>query len=113
MTTHLLPLSFRKVPWLPQTLHNPPRYPHWSESVEWRAGRWDPMCNAPQRSHVLEVRGRDKKGKVLEPIHWADGDGDGLMPAFTGWFIKNGNGYLGVEPIEWQPLRAKQNEEDK
>lgn len=52
-------------------------------------------------------------GIVIEPIHYAYGDGDGLMPAFIGWFTPSGHysdgrpsGFYQVFPVEWQPLRA-------
>ena len=53
-------------------------------------------------------------GRILEPMHYACGDGDGLMPMFDGWFVSAGKdpysgesmGYYGVDPVEWQPLRA-------
>jgi hypothetical protein len=91
---------------LAMQLHNPPAHPHWSEAVDWRPGRWDPLCNAPIGGRVLEVRGRDAAGRLLEPMHWACGDGDGLMPPFIGWFVPGGGGFVGVDPVEWQPLRA-------
>ena len=94
---------------LAMTLHNPPEHPHWSESVEWRHDRWDPMCNAPRAGYpILHVRGRDNNGKVLDLMHYACGDGDGMMPSFNGWFVRwqSAPGYYGVEPIEWQPMRA-------
>ena len=96
-------------------LHNPPAYPHWSEAVDWRPGRWDPMVNAPRAGYpILHVRGREANGRVVEPMLYACGDGDGLMPPFVGWFVpygKTGEGFYEVEPVEWQPLRAAQHEE--
>jgi hypothetical protein len=94
---------------LAMTLHNPPSHPHWSEAVDWTADRWDPMCNAPVAGYpILHVRGRTAEGKVIEPIHYACGDGDGMMPPFDGWFApyKDASGYYQVRPVEWQPLRA-------
>lgn len=90
-------------------LHAPPQHPHWSESVDWRAGRWDPMVNAPCRgSPILHVRGREADGRVVEPMHYACGDGDGMMPPFDGWFVpcRSGDAFVQVRPVEWQPLRA-------
>lgn len=98
---------------LDMTLHNPPAHPHWSEGIDWPADRWDPMVNAPRAGYpILEVRGRTKDGSIVEPMHYACGDGDGLMPAFDGWFVpvKDSNGRVSynqeVRPVEWQPLRA-------
>jgi len=92
------------------TLHNPPAHPHWSESVEWRHNRWDPMSTAPRRGYpIMNVRGRSADGSILEPMHYACGDGDGLMPPFDGWFVPYGSGRSGfyqVRPLEWQPIRA-------
>ena len=84
-------------------------HPHWSESVDWRPGRFDPMSNAPSKGYpILLIRGRDADGSVLEPMHYACGDGDGLMPPFEGWFVPSlsGVGFCEVRPVEWQPLRA-------
>lgn len=91
------------------TLHNPPAHPHWSEAVEWRHDRWDPMVNAPRAGWpILDVRGRTAEGRVIEPIHYACGDGDGMMPPYDGWFAPDtgGRGFHEVSPVEWQPLRA-------
>lgn len=88
-----------------------PANAHWSESVEWRHDRWDPMSNAPTTGPILEVRGRSANGKVLEPMHYADGGGE-EQPRFKGWFVPcfDSTGalsyYLGVDPVEWQPIRA-------
>ena len=93
---------------LQMRLHNPPQHPHWSESVDWPADRWDPMVNAPSMGYpIMHVRGRTLLGKVLEPMHYACGDGDGLMPPFDGWFVPDsvGSGFVQVSPVEWQPLR--------
>lgn len=86
----------------------PPVAPHWSEGIEWPPGRWDPMINAPRAGYpILEVRGRTAEGLVIEPCHYACGDGDGLMPPFDGWFRPMaGGGYIEVSIVEWQPLRA-------
>ena len=92
------------------TLHNPPAHPHWSESVEWRHDRWDPLSTAPQSGYpILEVRGRTATGHILERMHRAFGDGDGMMPPFDGWFVPyegGRSGFYEVRPVEWQPLRA-------
>jgi hypothetical protein len=85
------------------------RNPHWSEGVDWRPGRWDPMSNAPCRGYpIMEVRGREADGTIVEPMHYACGDGDGMMLPFDGWFIPNrgGSGFIECRPVEWQPLRA-------
>lgn len=83
-----------------------PRHTHWSESVEWRPGRWDPMSSAP--ASTREIRGRDAQGRILEPMHFASDRSGEDQPAFHGWFVPNGGGgYRGVQPVEWQPLRAK------
>lgn len=81
--------------------------PHWSLSVDWRPGRWDSMSTAPTRGYpILHVRGRDKLGNVIDDMHYACGDGDGMMPPFDGWFIRIGDGFSQVHPVEWQPLTA-------
>lgn len=94
---------------LAMQLHNHPKHPHWSESIEWASDRWDPLINAPVRGYpILHVRGRTLTGQVLEDMHYACGDGDGLMPPFDGWFVPQagGHGFVQVFPVEWQPLRA-------
>jgi hypothetical protein len=94
---------------LAMTLHNPPEHPHWSEGIDWPADRWDPMVNAPRAGYpILHVRGREKDGRIVEPIHFAESDGDGLQPPFIGWFRPNSesSGFHEVSPVEWQPLRA-------
>jgi hypothetical protein len=79
---------------------------HWSESVDWRPGRWDPMSNAPAMDAPLtEIRVRDAKGRIYEPVHWAQGGGE-EQPPFRGWFVRTPNINYGVDPVEWQPLRA-------
>jgi hypothetical protein len=82
------------------------RAPHWSHSIEWRAGRWDPMDNAPRP--CTEIRGRDEKGNLLEPMHYAQDLSGEDQPAFIGWFVpmEGGQGFRQVHPVEWQPLRA-------
>jgi hypothetical protein len=81
-------------------------HPHWSETIEWRDGRWDAMSSAPTAGKIMEVRGRSENGNIFEPMHYAYGGGD-EQPAFRGWFIPAGGGYMQVLPVEWQPLRAK------
>lgn len=86
------------------------RVPHWSLRVRWRPGRWDPMANAPCEGGVLEVRGRDAKGVILESMHFAcDLSGEYQLP-FKGWFVKRSWGYSQVYPVEWQPLHASPTE---
>lgn len=83
--------------------------PHWSETVHWRAGRFDPMSNVPTEGFpILHIRGRDANGRLLEPMHYAYGDGDGLMPPFIGWFVPDSRDtrFCEVHPVEWQPLWA-------
>lgn len=95
---------------LAMTLHNPPAHPHWSESVDWPDDRWDPLCNAPIGGYpMLHLRGRTADGQIVEPMHRACGDGDGLMPPFDGWFAPSIGiaGFDQVQPVEWQPLRAR------
>lgn len=57
----------------------------------------------------MHVRGRRADGTVIDDMHYACGDGDGLMPPFDGWFApyKQGEGFYQVHPVEWQPLRAQ------
>ncbi len=91
----------------PINVHNPPLKPHWSEAIEWRDGRWDPMSNAPSEgSPIMEVRGRGEKGEIFEDMHYAYGGGED-QPYFRGWFIPSGQGFMQVRPVEWQPKRAK------
>lgn len=94
-------------------LHSPGHgRPHWSESVDWRPGRWDPLNSAPTRgTPIMRVRGRTADGRVIEDMHYACGDGDGLMPPFDGWFAPDSDGFYQVSPVEWQPQRAKPYEE--
>lgn len=93
-----------------ERLHNPPAHPHWSTLIDWRPGRWDSLSNAPTMgSPILFIRGRDAEGRLLEPMHYACGDGDGLMPPFDGWFVPmggNAKGFIECHPVEWQPLGA-------
>lgn len=93
---------------LAMTLHNPPAHPHWSESVEWPADRWDPMINAPRAGYpILHLRGREAGGRIVEPMHYACGGGE-EQPRFEGWFVPAGDHFNNqVEPVEWQPLRAQ------
>lgn len=98
-----LPVSFDK--FTADTMHSDMR-PHWSESVDWRPGRWDPMANAPTRGKIIHVRGRDAAGNILEPVHYACGGGE-EQPAFDGWFKPCGSGFMECRPVEWQPLRAQ------
>lgn len=37
-------------------------------------------------------------------VHWASGDGDGLMPAFRGLFVSDGYGFREFEPSGWTVL---------
>ncbi len=88
------------------------RHAHWSESVEWRAGRWDAMSSAPTRGNIImNIRGRSENGEILEPMHYACGGGE-EQPPFEGWFLpyKSGSGFYQVRPVEWQPLRAQVSE---
>lgn len=96
---------------LAMTLHNPPAHPHWSEGIDWPADRWDPMQNAPRAGYpILHLRGRTITGAIVEPMHYACGDGDGMMAPFDGWFMPyrpdHVGGFFEVSPVEWQPLRA-------
>lgn len=87
--------------------------PHWSVGIKWRDGRWDPLTNAPTRGNIImSVRGRDREGRIYEPVHYAHGDGDGLMPPFIGWFrpATESRGFIEVSICEWQPLWAKPTE---
>lgn len=108
-------LSTCKPDVLDLVLHRPDiGRPHWSEAIEWRPGRWDPMNSAPMRGNpIMRVRGRTQDGHVIEDMHYACGDGDGLMPPFDGWFAPdlNGSGFHQVRPVEWQPQRAIPDEE--
>ncbi len=86
------------------------KHPHWSLSIDWREDRWDCMSSAPTRGYpILEVMGRDINGKVVGPMHYAFGDGDGLMPPFDGWFVKSDSEkyFEQVRPVEWQPVNVK------
>ncbi len=68
---------------------------HWSDLVTWRAGRWDPMSNAPLDQ---PIRVRYDTGAVYEPVSFRNGS----------WAKPRGRG---LSPDEWQPLRARQAEE--
>ena len=68
---------------------------HWSDLVTWRAGRWDPMSNAPRDG--TEIRARVVGGKSLEPVKFER----------EAW-RKRGRS---VAAEEWQPIRAEQKEE--
>lgn len=89
----------------PDRLDSPAR-PHWSVSCEWRPGRWDPMSNAP--ASTREIRGRDARGNLLEPMHFACAMSGEDLPSFCGWFMPNtsGRGFHQVSPVEWQPVTA-------
>ncbi len=86
---------------------------HWSETIDWRHDRWDPMSNAPVEGYpILHVRGRTEAGHIVEPMHYAYGGGE-EQPPFRGWFVPasfNPDGiarhFSEVHPVEWQPLRA-------
>lgn len=82
------------------------RHPHWSESVDWRDGRWDPLTTAPTEGMVVLVRGRTEDGQLLEDMHYAYGGGD-EQPPFCGWFVSSGSYFMECSPVEWQPKRAK------
>ena len=88
------------------------RHLHWSESIEWRDGRWDSMSSAPTSGNIImHIRGRDATGKVLEPMHYACGGGE-EQPPFDGWFLPtpSGSAFYQVTPVEWQPIRAQVSE---
>lgn len=89
-------------------LHTPTR-PHWSQGIEWRDGRWDPMSSAPCRGYpILQIRGRENDGRIFEPMHWASDLSGEEQPAFEGWFVPMGEkSWAQVHPVEWQPLRAQ------
>lgn len=90
------------------TLHTQ-RSPHWSLSVDWRPGRWDPLTNAPVGGYpILHVRGRCEDGSIIDDMHYACGGGE-EQPPFDGWFApyKSGDGFYQVRPVEWQPLTAE------
>lgn len=94
---------------LAATLHKPPAHPHWSESVDWPADRWDPMSNAPSCGYpILHIRGRTADGHVLESMHFAQDLSGDEQPAFSGWFVQTAPHHNSqVTPVEWQPLRAQ------
>jgi hypothetical protein len=58
---------------------------------------------------ILHVRGITKEGVIIPDMHYACGDGDGLMAPFDGWFepCKNGMGFTEVKPVAWQPIEAE------
>lgn len=67
---------------------------------------WKPISCAPQGEgwHVQWIMGR-LPGGIEVPVHYAFGDGEGLMPPFRGWFRKCGkHDMCGVDPTEWRPL---------
>lgn len=91
------------------------RAPHWSNSIEWRPGRWDPIATAP-RSHQL-IRVRNLAGHVTERVcfwmHGAMVNGSHDLNAGTWWQNDRdaaGNliGHRHVrDAIEWQPMRVQ------
>lgn len=90
------------------------RAPHWSNSIEWADGRWDPISNAP-RSHQ-RIRVRDLRGRVVENayfiMHGARRRGVVDLNAGSWTYEIRGEqgqilSYGAVVPVEWQPMRAK------
>jgi hypothetical protein len=83
---------------------------HWSECIEWPAGRWDSIETAPtlfvHGHRPPDLRGRTKDGTVVEPMHFASDTSGDEQPPFHGWFVPVGNGFGQVHPVEWQPLTA-------
>lgn len=75
--------------------------PHWSDTIAWRAGRWDPMANAP---HGRPIRIRTESGAMFEPVAFK----------WRAWrWLSSPLGprdQLSVTPWEWQPLHADQRE---
>lgn len=63
---------------------------HWSLTIAWRAGRWDPMSNAPRDGTEIRVRAAGRQ--PLEPVKFER----------NAW-RKRGRS---VTAEEWQPLRA-------
>lgn len=98
----------------PINVHSP-QHPHWSESVEWRSGRWDSMSSAPTKgSTIMFIRGRGADGQIFEQMHYAVGGGD-EQPPFEGWFVASSDdrSFCQVFPVEWQPSRALMEEREK
>lgn len=87
-------------------------HPHWSLSVKWRKDRWDHLSFAPVRGYPIQhIKGRTKDGEIIKDMHYACGDGDGLMPPFDGWFAPypdRESGFYQVFPVEWQPLTVSE-----
>ena len=63
---------------------------HWSTRIAWRAGRWDPMANAP--TDGTEIRVRVAGGKPLEPVKFDR----------NAWRERGRS----IAAEEWQPIRA-------
>lgn len=97
------------------------RAPHWSNGIEWRPGRWDPIANAP-RSHQ-RIRIREHNGTVRDNCHFVmhgvvrDGGYHDLAAGSWTFEVIGQQGqvlmYRAVNvPIEWQPMRAQTTVED-
>ncbi len=77
----------------------------------WLPGIWVPMRYVPEgciRGYpIRHLRGLLADGRVVE-MHYACGDGDGLMPPFEGWFEQVGEGprrwFREVEPRAWMEM---------
>ena len=74
----------------------------------WFPGFWRHMDCAPKNATDVKVQLKDGTELIA---HYADGDGDGLMPPYCGWFTARvlSSGalmYYGQiqEPVAWKPL---------
>lgn len=50
--------------------------------------QWQPIETGPRNATWVRVKLAD--GTEVD-AHYADGDGDGLMPAYRGWFVRRGD----------------------
>ena len=85
----------------------------------WLPGLWIQMNLVPRwMKHeypIVNVEGLLKDGSIVI-MHYAYGDGDGMMPSFCGWFVEVKSAYhhwyRGIDPVAWRPLlKGKQDNE--
>jgi len=69
-----------------------------------------PMSDAPRDATWIVLWYARGCSHYPVAAHWADGDGDGLMPPYRGWFQWDnyGTGFVGVDgtPAAWSPIEG-------